>query len=104
MAVKVVIERRVASGFEETVWHMLRDMRGQAVRQRGYLYGETWRSLTDPQLIVVVSSWASKEYWEQWAADEFRLKMDERISRMLVEPSTVRVFEEMTAPPGQGSF
>ena len=45
MAVKVFIERRVKAGYEDSVWALLRDLRSQAVRQRGYLYGETWRSL-----------------------------------------------------------
>lgn len=99
MAVKVVIERRVTPGFEQTVWDMIRDLRREAVRQRGYLYGETWRSVTDPQLFVVVSAWAAQEHWQRWVQDEFRMKMDERIGRMLTEPSIVRIFEEMTSSP-----
>ena len=49
LAVKVFIERYVKAGCEEAVWEMLRDLRSQAVLQRGYLYGETWRSLDNPR-------------------------------------------------------
>ena len=41
MAIKVLIERTVKAGREGLVWDVLRDLRGEAVRQRGYLYGET---------------------------------------------------------------
>ena len=78
---------------------MLRDLRSQAVRQRGYLYGETWWSLENPRVFVVVSAWGSREHLESWTNDEFRRKMDERINRMLRKPSTARVIEEVTSLP-----
>jgi heme-degrading monooxygenase HmoA len=64
LAVKVLIEQVVKAGYEELVWEMLRDLRGQAVRQRGYLYGETWRSLDNPRVFLVASTWGSREYLE----------------------------------------
>ncbi len=99
MAIKVLIERRVKAGHEETVWNMLRDLRGQAVRMRGYMYGETWRSLEDPRVFVVVSVWGGRVYWENWLNDEFRQKMDERINLLLRRPSAARIFEEVTTLP-----
>ncbi len=100
MSVKVLIERWVKAGHEETVWDMLRALRSQAVRQRGYLYGETWRSMDNPRIFLVVSVWGRREYWERWVEDDFRRKMDDRINEMLRKPSTARVFEEVgTMPP-----
>ncbi len=96
MAVKVLIERWAKAGYEEAVWEMLRDLRSQAVRQRGYLYGETWRSMDNPRVFMVVSTWGMREYWESWFRNEFRQKMEERISRMLRKPGTIRVFEELS--------
>ena len=60
----MLIERWVKAGYEETVGEMLRDLRSQAVRQRGYIYGETWLSLENPRVFVVVSAWGSREHWE----------------------------------------
>ena len=99
MSVKVLIERWVKAGHEETVWEMLRDLRSQAVRKRGYLYGETWRSLDNSRVFMVVSVWGRREYWESWLNDEFRRKMEDRINPMLRKPGTVRVFEEVTTLP-----
>lgn len=100
MAVKVLIERWVKAGHEAAVWEMLRDMRSMAVRQRGYLYGETWRSLDNPRIFIVASTWGRREYWESRANDEFRRKMEERIGLMLRRPTTIKVFEEVTTLPG----
>ena len=58
---------------------MLRDLRSQAVRQREYLYGETWRSMDNPRLFVVVSTWGTRDYWELWVDDEFRRRLTSRL-------------------------
>ncbi len=102
MGVKVVLERTVRAGYENTVWEKLRDLRSQAVRARGYMYGETWRSLDNPRTFVVVSAWGTREHWEAWSNDDFRRKMDESINRMLRKPCTIRVFEEVTTLPPLG--
>jgi len=100
MAVKVLIERWVKAGFENAVWERLRDLRSQAVRQRGYLYGETWRSLDDPRVFMVLSVWGSRGHWETWFHDEFRRKIDDTINTMLRRPCTIKVFEDVfTLPP-----
>lgn len=99
MTLKVFIERRVRKGYEEAVWEMLRDLRSQAVRARGHIYSETWRSVTNPRVLVTVSAWANVQAWDAWANDPFRLKADERINLMLLRPSSVRLFEEMSGPP-----
>ena len=99
MAVKVLIERHVKAGHEELVWDKLRDLRSQAVRQRGYLYGETWRSLENSRIFLVSSTWGSRDYWETWVNDDLRRKMEERISPYLRKPGTVRIFEELATLP-----
>lgn len=99
MAVKVLIERHVKAGREELVWEMLRDLRSQAVRQKGYLYGETWRSLENSRIFLVSSTWGSRNYWETWTNDDLRRKIEERINPYLRKPGTVRIFEELAILP-----
>ena len=99
MAIKVLIERKVKAGYEVLVWNMLRDLRSQTVRQQGYLYGETWRSLDNPRVFMVSSTWGSREYWEAWSNDEYRKQVELRISAFLRKPTTIRVFEELTTLP-----
>ena len=99
MAVKVLIERHVKAGYEELVWEMLRELRGEAVRQKGYLYGETWRSLDNPRVFLVTSTWGRREYWDTWVEDDFRRNTEVRISAFLRKPGTIRVFEESPTLP-----
>lgn len=99
MAIKVLIERHVKAGYENLVWEMLRDLRGEAVRQKGYLYGETWLSLDNPRILLVTSTWGRREYWETWVNDDFRRKTEVRISPFLRKPGTIRVFEESATLP-----
>ena len=99
MAIKVLIERKVKAGYEVLVWNMLRDLRSQTVGQQGYLYGETWRSMDNPRIFLVSSTWGSREYWEAWSNDEYRKQVELRISAFLRKPTTIRVFEELTTLP-----
>ena len=96
MAIKVLIERTVKAGREELVWDMLRDLRGEAVRQRGYLYGETWRSLDNPRVFLVSSTWGHADYWENWVRDDFRMKMEAKIKPYLRKAGRIRIFEEIS--------
>ena len=94
MAVKVLVERRIRAGFEEDVLALLRELREEAVRTRGYLYSETWREVGNPRVVVSLSVWSSLEHWQRWESDEFRQRLVQRINRMLRRPATVRVFQD----------
>mgnify|MGYP001570511416 CR=1 FL=1 len=98
MAVKVLIERTVRQGYEPYVLDMLQTLRGEALRQKGYLYGETWRSLQDPQVIAVVSTWGTRAHWEVWSITPYRQKMEERLTLMLDWEPRVQIFEEYSGP------
>ncbi len=98
MTVKVLIERWVKSGKEDVVWDMLRSMRAEAVRTKGYIYGETWRSLENPQVFMVLSLWASKDHWKNWSDSPFRSEQEARIAPMLHKPPIVRLFQDAGEP------
>ena len=101
MAVKVFIERTVRKGYETYVWDMLRTLRGEALKQRGYLYGETWRSTQDPRTLIAVSTWGTQAHWDMWSVSPFKLKMEERLSPMLARNPRVRIFEEYGGPQNE---
>ena len=98
MAVKVLVERSVKAGFEAQAWNMLRDLRSEALRARGYLYGETWRSVDNKRMLMTLSVWGTLEHWQRWEESEARQRMTERIRPMLRRRSAVRVFEDAVDP------
>ena len=99
MAVKVLIERTVRPGYEASVWEMIKELRGEAIRHRGYLTGETWRSLTDPKVFMVVSTWGTRQYWEDFSTNELRAKINDRINLLLSEPPIIKLYEEVSDIP-----
>ena len=95
MAIKVLIERTAVLGYEETVIETLRRLRSEAVRRRGYMYGETWRNADDHRTIVVLSVWGTREHWEEWQRSDVRRGLDTRMLSMLNGPATVKVYEDL---------
>ncbi len=98
MSVKVLVERRVRKGYEGWVWHMLRDLRAEALRTHGYLYGESWRSADDHRVFVTLSVWGSREQWQACAQSDERVREEERINRLLRKPGVVKVYEDAVDP------
>ncbi len=97
MQVKELIERTVLAQHEAAVLEQIRMLRGEALRQRGYMYGETWRDADDSLKIMVVSVWGTREHWEAWERSEFRRRTEERLAPMLASSVTVRVFQDAAA-------
>lgn len=98
MAIKVLIERKVRPGLEGQAWDILQELRATAVKTRGYLHGESWRSVEDPTVFMVLSVWATLEDWRGWTADQARADMHDALARILDAPMSTRVFEDATDP------
>jgi heme-degrading monooxygenase HmoA len=72
MAVKILIKRKVKDGSTRAASRLLIKNRNDVMNQAGYISSETMRSLDDPDQIVVVSMWQSKEAWDNWKNSETR--------------------------------
>ena len=72
MAVKILIKRKVKDGNTRAASRLLIKNRNDVMNQPGYISSETMRSLDDPDQIVVVSMWQSKEAWDNWKNSETR--------------------------------
>jgi heme-degrading monooxygenase HmoA len=93
--VRVIIERHCRPGKESDLEKALLEMRGRAIRQKGYISGETLRSMRDPSVWLVLSTWASASLWNAWERSPERQDTERRIERLLVEPQEVSVFSFM---------
>ena len=78
---------------------MLRDMRSQAVRARGYLYGETLAFRGESSGVRGSQRLGQPGTLGSVAGDSFRQKMNERIDGLLSRPSKARVFEDAVYKP-----
>jgi len=72
MAVKILIKRKFKNGNMRAASRLLINNRNGAMKQSGYISSESWRSLDDPDQVVVVSMWENIEAWKTWKNSETR--------------------------------
>lgn len=90
--IRVLIERRIRPGKGPEYERLQRELRFEALREHGYLTGETWRDLDDPDHYVVISTWRRRADWEGWKACEARQGVLERLAP-LVESERITFYE-----------
>jgi len=90
--VRVIIERRCQPDKEVELEKLLVELRSKGVQQRGYVSGETLRSVDDPSLWLVISTWLDAELWKAWESHPERQEVVTKIERLLVAPAKASVF------------
>jgi heme-degrading monooxygenase HmoA len=93
MAVRIIIERKIMKGKELDLAKLLLELRSRAVKQKGYITGETLRDYDDPSTHIVVSTWESVEDWKRWSNKDERMDVQSKIEELLSEPSKTKVYE-----------
>jgi heme-degrading monooxygenase HmoA len=92
MAIKVIIERRSIPGNELKLNDLLTQLRSKAMHAKGYITGETLRSVDDSTICVVISTWDTLEDWKAWFDNKNRKELQAKIDDLLRAPSQSRVF------------
>jgi heme oxygenase (mycobilin-producing) len=89
MAVKILIYRKIKPGKEKELSEAVRALRFKAMCARGYISGETLRSVEDPSIHLVISTWKSIEDWNNWFNTPERKAFQEKIDVILEEPTRI---------------
>ena len=83
MAIGVVIKRVTKPGTDAKVLlHHITELRVLAVRQQGYISGETFFNIDRPEECLVIGRWTSLEHWQQWKRDVRRIELNENIEKL----------------------
>ena len=84
MAIGVLIKRVVKSGDNAKVLlpHII-ELRALAVRQPGYISGETFFNLDRPEECLVIGRWTTIELWQKWYQDPRRIELDKNMEKHL---------------------
>ncbi len=89
MSVKIIIERI----FEKTPvpenFRVINDLRRNAMRQTGYVSGETIVNFEDNH-VVVLSTWSSLDGWKTWSNSHERRNLEYELTPYLMEPAKIR--------------
>ena len=98
MAVKILIYRKVKAGKEEELSEAVRNLRSKAIHAEGYISGETLRSIEDPSLHLVISTWKSLEDWNNWFSTPERNAFQQKTDAILEEATKIAAYEYESFP------
>ena len=99
MAVKILIKRQFKESVVQDAYDLLNDFRSDAMKQPGYISGETWVNHYDPRNITVVSTWQSVEDWIRWEESEERAANEAKVESLLEVPTSFEIYDLGALPP-----
>lgn len=93
MAIGVLIRRITRQGDDAKVLlpHII-ELRALAVRQPGYISGETFFNIDRRDECLVISRWISLEHWQQWTRDHRRIELDGNMEKNLVSRTEYNIY------------
>ena len=79
MAVKIFIKRSIGQGVAPVVRPLIVELRAHAMKQPGYISGETLKCIDRPGEYLVISTWKSLDDWNKWVNSQERKILEDRI-------------------------
>ena len=83
MAVKVIITRRFKEGYIREAAKLLIEARNNAMHEEGYISSETLNNCDNPDEIVVLSMWESRQDWWRYKESAARQELEHRFDEMM---------------------
>jgi heme-degrading monooxygenase HmoA len=93
MAVKIFIKRYVKKGKTQEAVELLKDVRSQALKQPGYISGETLINHYDPCNITVVSTWQTIDDWIRWQESDARSAKENQLEGLQERPADFEIYD-----------
>jgi heme-degrading monooxygenase HmoA len=110
MSIKILIERKFKNAVAPEMLQVLDEIRIKALRNRGYIGGETVVNVDDNREVIVISAWSSVEDWKTWYGTKEWKELEKKLSPQLQEPAKIRSFmpaadylKTVSAKPGDKS-
>ena len=92
MSFKIIIERKFKEPVSQSVLEIIDEIRIKAIRDRGYIGGETLVNAENGKEVIVVSSWSNVDDWKTWYEKKDWEDLEKQLASKLEEPANVRVF------------
>ena len=93
MAVKIFIKRYVKKGKTLEAVELLKEVRSHALKQPGYISGETLIDHYDPCNIAVVSTWQTIEDWIRWQESDERAAKEDQLESLQEGPANFEIYD-----------
>jgi len=92
MSIKILIDRKFKEPVSADILKVIEDIRIKALRQRGYIGGETMVEAGDDRHLLVISLWSSVEDWKTWYEGNEWKSQEKELAPRLADPVKVQVF------------
>jgi heme-degrading monooxygenase HmoA len=79
MAVKILIKRSIGQEVASVVRPLIVELRAHAMKQPGYISGETLKCIERPGEYLVISTWQSLDEWNKWLNSQDRKILEDKI-------------------------
>jgi heme-degrading monooxygenase HmoA len=79
MAVKILIKRSIGQEVVPVIRPLIVELRAHAMRQPGYISGETLKCIDRPGEYLVISTWQSLDDWNKWLNSQERQVLEDKI-------------------------
>ena len=79
MAVKILIKRSITQDVAPILRPLIVELRAHAMKQPGYISGETLKCIDRPGEYLVISTWESLDDWNSWLKSGERQKLEDKI-------------------------
>ncbi len=96
MSVQVMIKRKWKVDKPKELLPLLKKLHTRAVKQPGYVSGETLRSIESPEDYLVISKWETIDDWEKWLNSKERRDIQGRVDSLIGEKTFYEVYENIT--------
>ena len=92
MSVKILIRRKFRKEAVKDAADMLMQARSNAMGNKGYISTETLVNYDDPQSVLIISMWQSKEDWDTYKDSDTRKSHEDKYARMFEGPTEYKIF------------
>jgi len=93
MAIEVLIKRATHHRDSAKILlpHII-ELRARAVKQPGYISGETLFNIERSEECLVVSRWTKLEHWQNWSKNPLRIELDAKIEKLLAAKAEYNIY------------
>jgi heme-degrading monooxygenase HmoA len=93
MAVEVMIRRATQPGNSAKILlPYIIELRAHAVKQPGYISGETLFNIDRAEECVVISRWTKLAHWQDWLGNPIRMGLNEEVERLLASNAEYNIY------------
>jgi len=95
MSVKILLTRSIGQEVAPTVRPLIVELRAHAMKQPGYISGETLKCIDRPGEYLVISTWQSLADWDKWFASQERKILEEKIDSITGKTTEFAIYVQL---------